>query len=370
MCRRVYTNDWPNRLTQSFGLCLLTCKLHHSPPSPPGHAVAIAERFVPLPLVVVLATGGTISSRRTDGAVVAADDASTVLAGIDFGEGVTVEEHDVLRVGSYRMSLADMRLVAEAVARQLDRDDVDGVVITHGTDTLEETAILLDLVHADARPVMLTGAQRAADIADTDGPRNLRDAVAVAADPAARGHGVMVVFDETVLAARGVRKSHTVELAAFSNPAGTVGVVYSGEAKMHNVPARPQPIASVGAGFDTVRVDIVAAYPGGDDQLLRAAVQAGARGIVLAGTGIGNAPPGFDDAIAEIVHGGVVVALSTRVAAGPVLPIYGDGGGSDLVAAGAVPVALPASQARIALALLLSSDRSPADVGAALHQYA
>jgi L-asparaginase len=323
-----------------------------------------------LPLVVVLATGGTISSRRTQGALVAADDASAVLADIEFGEGITVEAHDVLRIGSYRMSLADMRVVAETVARQLDRDDVDGVVITHGTDTLEETAILLDLLHADSRPVVLTGAQRAADIADSDGPRNLRDAVAVAADPTARDHGVLVVFNESVLAARGVRKSHTVDLAAFSNPAGTVGVVYDGAAKMHNVPARPPALRAPGADFDAVRVDIVATYPGGDDRLLRAAVQAGARGIVLAGTGIGNAPPGVAQSVAEIVSAGVAVALSTRVAAGPVLPVYGDGGGSDLVSAGAIPVALPASQARIALALLVSSGRSPDDLAGTVQLYA
>ncbi|HEX2287062.1 MAG TPA: asparaginase, partial [Mycobacterium sp.] len=251
-----------------------------------------------MPHVVVLATGGTISSRRTDGSVVSVDDASAVLAGAEFGGEITVEAHDLLKVGSYRMTLADMRLVAEAVHGQLDRDDVDGVVITHGTDTLEETAILLDLVHTDTRPVVLTGAQRAADVADTDGPRNLSDAVAVAADPAARGHGVMVVFDGTVLAARGVRKSHTVDLGAFRNPAGTSGVVYSGAVKLHSVPIRPTALARPGAELDAVRVDIVAAYPGGDDRLLQAAVKAGAGGIVLAGTGVGNAPSGLAESIA------------------------------------------------------------------------
>jgi L-asparaginase len=330
----------------------------------------VTERFEQLPHVVVLTTGGTISSRSTKGAVVAVDDASAVLAGLDSGAGITVEAHDLLKVGSYRMTLADMRVVAEAVGRELDRDDVDGVVITHGTDTLEETAILLDLVHDDDRPVVLTGAQRAADVADTDGPRNLSDAVAVAADPAARGHGVMVVFDGAVLAARGLRKSHTVDVAAFSNPAGTLGFVYSLATRMHSVPTRPAGLAVPGAQFDAVRVDIVDAYPGGDDALLRAAVHAGADGIVLAGTGVGNAPPGVAGAVSEIVGDGVVVALSTRVAAGPVLPIYGDGGGSDLVAAGAVPVALPAPQARIALALLLSSDPSPGHLTAALAAYA
>ena len=243
-------------------------------------------------------------------------------------------------------------------------------MITHGTDALEETAILLDLIHTAAKPVVLTGAQRAADIADTDGPRNLRDAIMVAADPAARGHGVMVVFGGTVHAARGVRKSHTVDLAAFTSPAGVIGDVYTGSPRLHRIPARPVPLALPDARFDEIRVDIVAAYPGGDDLLLRAAVSAGARGIVLAAMGIGNAPPGVADTVAEITRTGVVIALSTRVAAGPVLPVYGDGGGADLVAAGAVPVALPASQTRIALALLLSSGRSPAEVTGDLDAYA
>jgi L-asparaginase len=323
-----------------------------------------------MPRVVVLATGGTISSRRVNGVMTAVDDAAAVLAGVESTGDIAVEQHDVLRIGSYRMSFAHLRTLAGEVARQLDRDDVDGVVITHGTDAMEETAILLDLVHKGAKPVVFTGAQRAADIVDTDGPRNLRDAIVVAADPAARGHGAMVVFGGSAYAARGVRKSHTVDLAAFSNPSGTIGDVYTGSARLHGLPARPERLALPDARFDSVRVDLVAAYPGGDDVLLRSAVAAGARGIVLAAMGIGNAPPGVADCIAEITRAGVVVALSTRVAAGPILPIYGDGGGADLVAAGAVPVTLPASQARIALALLLASDRSPADVAADLDVYA
>ncbi|MBD0322090.1 MAG: asparaginase [Aldersonia sp.] len=323
-----------------------------------------------MPHVVVLTTGGTISSRRTGDSVIAVDDASQVLAGIDFGDDVIVEAQDVLRVGSYRMTFADLRTVAEAVSKQLARPDVDGVVVTHGTDTLEETAVLLDLVHAEPGAVVLTGAQRSADVADTDGPRNLRDAVAVAAHPAARHHGAVIVFDGSVYAARGVRKSHTLDLAAFSSPAGTVGVVHSGTVRMHSLPIRPQALPAPRAEFDAARVDIVLSYLGGDDTLLHAAVAAGARGIVLAGTGLGNAPAGVAETVAKLVSDGVVVALSTRVAAGPVLPVYGHGGGADLVAAGAVPVTLPAAQARIALALLLSSGRSPADVTAALGRYA
>jgi L-asparaginase len=324
-----------------------------------------------MPRVVVLATGGTISSRRTNGAVTAVDDAATVLSGVEVSDDVAVEHHDVLRIGSYRMSFADLRTLAQEVTRQLDLGDVDGVVISHGTDTMEETAILLDLIDAGgAKPVVLTGAQRAADIAETDGPHNLRDAITVAADPSARGYGTMVVFGGSVFAARGVRKSHTVELTAFSNPAGTIGDVFTGSVRLQRLPVRPAPLALPDARFDSVRVDIVTDHLGGDDLLLRAAVAAGARGIVLAAMGIGNASPGVAESIAEITRAGVVVALSTRVAAGPVRPVYGVGGGVDLVGAGAVPVTLPAPQARIALALLLSSDRSPADVAAALDVYA
>jgi L-asparaginase len=324
-----------------------------------------------LPHLVVLATGGTIASRRRDAkSVVAVDDAAKLLATADFGPGVSIEGHDLLRIGSYRMSLADMRTVAGEVSRHLDRKDVDGVVITHGTDTLEETAILLDLVHADPRPVVLTGAQRAADVADTDGPRNLRDAVAVAADPSTRGLGVLATFGGSVLAARGLRKVHTVDLAAFGSPSGTVGVAHSGVVRIHSAPVRPKPLPAPRDGFDAVRVDIITTYPGGDDVLLRAAVGAGASGVVLAGLGVGNAPPGTAEAVADVVAAGVTVALSTRVAAGPVLSTYGDGGGSDLVSAGAVPVRLPAPQARIALALLLASYSSPRDVSAALATYA
>ncbi len=322
--------------------------------------------------VVLLTTGGTISSRQGDGGVVATDDAETIgrLAVRD-GSDVHVEAHEVMRIGSYQMRLADLRTISDAVKGQLDRPDVDGIVITHGTDTLEETAVLLDLVHDDPRPVILTGAQRAADVPDTDGPRNLADALDVAASPAARDAGVLVAFAGTVLAARGTRKVHTVDLAAFANPAGALGEVIDGRVQMVHSPRRPKPLAPLEPDFDDTRVDLVPAYPGSDDVLLRAAVDAGARGVVLVGTGVGNAPPRLPELVRQFTRDGVVVGLSSRVANGPVLPVYGNGGGADLVAAGAVPLSgLPASQARIALALLLSTGAEPSQVARMLADYA
>ena len=317
-----------------------------------------------MPHVVVLATGGTISARRSaaGGALLATDGADRLVGGASVPPGVTVEAHDVLRVGSYNLTLADLRTIADAVAAHLSRPDVDGIVITHGTDTLEETAILLDLVHADPRPVVLTGAQRSADVADTDGPRNLADAVTVAADPQLRGHGVVVAFGGAVLAARGVRKSHTVDLAAFTGSTGRLATVLDGCVTVHASPHRPVVLEHPTAALDEVRVDVVLTYPGAQPDLLLAAAGGGARGVVVAGTGVGNAPPGFAAAVSDLTRQGVVVGLSTRVAFGPVRPVYGDGGGADLVAAGAVPLALPAAQGRIALALLLSTDLAPDQV--------
>lgn len=311
--------------------------------------------------VAVIATGGTIASTATGGGVVASETAATLLdsAGVT---GVEVCTVDLMTTGSYRMTLGHLRVISDAVAALLARegdDHVDGIVITHGTDTLEETAILLDLVHADPRPVVVTGAQRASDAADGDGPRNLADAVQVAASSDARHLGVLVVFAGRILPARGTRKMHTTALAAFDSVlGGRVGEVRGGAVSITSTPRRPKPMPRPTAAFDRTRVDLVEMYPGADATLVRAAVAAGATGIVIAGTGIGNANPAVVEAAGELLAAGITVVLSTRVPEGPVAGVYGNGGGADLVAVG-VPAAsgLPATQLRILVALWLSHPR-------------
>ena len=308
--------------------------------------------------VAVVATGGTIASTASAGGVVASRAAADLLQSTHVTD-IDVETVDLMTVGSYRMNLGHIRLISDAVADLLARetDPIDGIVITHGTDTTEETAVLLDLVHDDPRPVVLTGAQRASDAADGDGPRNLADAILVAASPRARGLGVLIAFAGRVLPARGTRKVHTAALAAFGSVIGaaSVGEVVDGSVAITATPWRPNPLPRPSSKFDHTRVDLVEMYPGADDALMRAAVAAGARGIVVAGTGIGNANPVVVDAARAMVAGGVAVVLSTRVPEGPVAGVYGDGGGADLVAAG-IPAAsgLPATQLRILLALWLS----------------
>jgi L-asparaginase len=325
-----------------------------------------------VPLVTVLATGGTIASRSGDsGGATAQDAGADLAAGLDRLLDVEVRVRDVFRVGSYRMTLDRVHELARAVAAELADDRVDGVVVTHGTDTAEETAYFLELFHDDPRPVVVTGAQRAADAPDSDGPRNLADAVTASAASATRGLGVLIGFGGQLFPAQGTRKAHTLAADTFTNPAGgPLGWVHGRDVGVVTRPVRGQALDLDAFDPTGVRVDVVPTYPDADATALRACVDAGARGIVLEATGAGNANPAICAAVAEVVTAGVVVVTSTRVAAGPVAAIYGDGGGVDLLAAGAVPSGLlRPSQARILLGALLGIHRAPAAVRQALEPH-
>lgn len=310
------------------------------------------------PHVVLLATGGTISSRASEagGAAVASDTGEQVFASLGVPAAHPVRVVDVFRKGSYLLTVDDMIAICARIRQALADPQVLGVVVTHGTDTMEETAYLVDLTHDDPRPVVFTGAQQAADADLPDGPGNLSRAIAVAGSPQARGSGVLLAFAGTIFPAAGVRKSHTTSLDAFANPDfGTVGSVSdSGEVEIQAARRGRSPLPLPGVDSGSPRVDLVAAYPGADSTLLRAALQAGAAGIVLQGTGTGNANRVLCQVVAEATAAGVVVVTSTRVEAGAVVPVYGDGGGEDLRAAGAIASGLlRPSQSLVLLNLLL-----------------
>lgn len=319
-----------------------------------------------IPRVLVLATGGTIASRRSGhGPAVAIDTADDLLARFHLAgnslNGVTLDAQDIMLVGSYLLEPEDMLEIARRVHQGLRSEDVVGVVVTHGTDTMEETAYLLDLVHDDARPVVFTGAQRPADAPDTDGPRNLADAVTVASHESARGLGALIVFDGQVFAAARTRKTNTLAPAAFSSTiSGPIGYVRQGSFVLTGVPRRPTPLDLNCMSLTGVRVDIVPFYPGADTVALRAVEAAGATGVVVEAVGAGNVNPRFCGDVARLTAAGMVVAFSTRVAAGPVTAIYGAGGGRDLLDAGAVLIAtLRPPQARILLSALLARFHDP-----------
>lgn len=319
--------------------------------------------------IVVLATGGTISSRQSAAGGSRAKDTAADLIGAlsdhglddfsthDSPEGIELESEDIAVQNSFNFSFADLSRITHAVARILSREDVDGVVVTHGTDTMEETLALFGFTHGDPRPVVVTGAQRSPDHSDSDGPRNLHDAIRTAAAPASRDQGVLLVFGGEIHSALGLRKRHTLAQQPFGHrSAGSLGVVLESGPRYFAQALTPEPLALPDAAFEQQRVDMVLGYPGADAALMQAALEAGATGVVVLGAGAGNPGVPLTDAIAQATAQGVLVGLGTRTGAGPVAVIYGGGGAVDAVAAGAVPLGdLPATQARILMALLLST---------------
>ncbi|WP_405978123.1 asparaginase [Streptomyces sp. NBC_00158] len=310
--------------------------------------------------IVVISTGGTIASRWMGSGFAAEADGREVMATAPLPEGVSVEVVDLFSVNSPRLTTAHQLTLLRTVHEVLADPGVDGIVVTHGTDTLEESAFLVDLHHHDARSVVFTGSQLPMGSADGDGPGNLYDALLTAATT--RGLGVLITFAGRVHAARGTVKTQAVALDAFADPSKELlGKIGFGKVAVLRHPERPAPLTLPAMPELPPRVDMVMHHADGDPLLLNAAVEAGAQGIVLIGTGAGNATPEIVEAVRAAVARGVLVALTTRVAAGPVTEIYTHGGAVDLVAAGAVPTGtLRAGQARIAVLAALLSTTDPA----------
>ena len=281
----------------------------------------------------LLTTGGTIASRaRAEGRVASADGLE-LLEQTGVPDGIAVSVRDVAMRGSYAWSPQDLRAVVEEIRSDL-AEGVDGVVVTHGTDTMEETVFLASLLIDDDRPVVFTGAQRPFDDPAPDGPANLASALTVAASPEARGRGPLLCFDGYVFAARGVTKVDTLGTHAFDAPGRGAVLRVCGGTVVPLVPSR-RPYLLGDELPELPRVDVVSLYVGTDDGLLRAAVAAGARGIVLGAFGAGNANPQITQTVAELTAAGIPVLVCSRVPCSPVMPLYGGGGGADLHRAGA-----------------------------------
>ncbi|MEV3854750.1 asparaginase [Streptomyces sp. NPDC050095] len=310
--------------------------------------------------ITLISTGGTIASRWQGTGYAADAGGDTVLASAAVPDGVEVKVVDLFNVNSSSMTSERQLMLLRTVREVLADPAVDGIVVTHGTDTLEESAFFVDLHHDDPRPVVFTGAQKPLGAADGDGPGNMYDALQVAAS--VRDLGVLVVFDGKVHAARGTVKTQTLAPNAFADPsAEPLGRLGFGRVDIRTSPQRPAPLEIPADGAAIPRVDVVMHHSDADPALFEAALAAGAQGIVLVATGAGNATPAFVDAVAAAVRRGVLVAVSTRVPAGPLAEIYTGGGAVDLVAAGAVlSGTLRAGQTRIAVLSALLSQAAPA----------
>lgn len=308
--------------------------------------------------VVVLATGGTIASMQNcEGASVASRSGETLLAETSVPPGVTVHVEQLFQLNSYNMTIDDMTILANRLRSVLVDPGVDGVVVTHGTDTMEETGFFLSLLIDPSRPVVLTGAQRSGSAGD--GPANLRDAIAVAAAPASRVVGVVIVFAGTVWSAPATRKTWTLAAAAFDSESGPIGTVGGAGVEISRRPAPIQRFDASPFVSEGVRVDIVTCYPGVDAVALEAVVGAGAQALVIEGMGLGNSGRALLPAITTLMERGMPVILTSRVPNGPAAGTYGDGGGADLVRAGAILGGLyRAPQLRILMLVALGTSHS------------
>jgi L-asparaginase len=290
--------------------------------------------------IVVLGTGGTIAGRAASGADNIGYTAGEVgvadlLGGIDAPAGLALVAEQVAQLDSKDMAFDVWLQLARRCASWLAEADVAGVVITHGTDTIEETAFFLQAVLAAGKPVVLTCAMRPASSLSPDGPQNLRDAIAVAATPAA--HGVTVVCAGAIHGALDVQKVHTYRPDAFSSgDAGPVGYVEEGAVRrLRDWPqaggASKIPEAKAGATVRWPRVEIVTSHAGASGALVDLLLQERAsgvaepvRGLVVAATGNGTVHHALEAAALRAQDAGVAVVRATRCANGRILPKSGD----------------------------------------------
>lgn len=279
-----------------------------------------------LPRVVVLATGGTIASQYdpVSGALKPALSGEEIVAAVPgLRDLARIEVEQIANVGSKDMTPEIWRSLAERSNAVLSEPDVAGVIVTHGTDTLEETAYFLDLTVTSDKPVLVVGAQRAPTYFDTDGPRNLLNAVRVIRSEEARGMGTMVVMNGQINAAREVTKTNTQDVETFRTlDFGALGVADHGAVRFYRRPMRRQSIP-LRSGDVLPRIEIIPQFAGADDKLMRLLMEDGeVDGFVIAGVGLGHVSSRTEEAIREARARGIPVVLASRVYTGRIVPLY------------------------------------------------
>jgi L-asparaginase len=319
-----------------------------------------------LPHVQLIFTGGTISMEvdQVVGAAIPVRSGEQILAsapGLD--RYASFDINNFAKLPGPHMTPPLMLELAEMVRDLLARPETAGAVVTHGTDTLEETAYFLDLVHESEKPVAFVGAMRNASELGWDGPPNLIAAVRTVVDPAARGLGVLVVMNDQINAAAEVTKTHTESVDTFQSPDfGPLGIVDKDCVIVARRPTVRTHMAVSGALPDVALVKMAA---GMDGRLVRAAVATGAEGLVVEALGRGNVPPETLPALREVIAAGLPVVVASRCLRGRVLDTYGyPGGGHELREMGCLFAgSLPGQKARIRLMLALAAVHSRDELG-------
>ncbi|MCE0744119.1 asparaginase [Acetobacter sicerae] len=318
-----------------------------------------------LPRVLVLATGGTISGKADARSAIGYDAGAVtgeqLIAGVPGVEKLArLKVEQISNIASQNMNSQVWFRLAERIHEAFARNEADAVVITHGTDTMEETAFFLDTVIGESHPVVLTGAMRPSTAISADGPANMYEAVKVAVSPQAHNRGVLVVLDDTVHAARWVSKTHTTALETFqSRNAGPVGTADPANVRFFG-PPRIEVRLPLPQNHLLPKVEIIYAHADMDAAQIDEAVKAGARGIVIAGMGDGNVSQEALAGLDRAVKAGVIVVRSSRVGDGFVnRNVEVDDDQHGLVAS----FDLNPQKSRILLQLLLANGRNrPADI--------
>ena len=316
-----------------------------------------------LPHIVILATGGTIagsaaSNTQTTGYKAGALGVQTLINAVpEMSKIAHVEGEQVANIGSENMTSDIILQLSKRVNALLARDDVDGVVITHGTDTLDETPYFLNLTVKSNKPVVFTAAMRPATAISADGPMNLLEAVTVAADPDARGRGVMVVLNDRIGAARFVTKTNATSLDTFRAPEeGYLGVVVGGKPQFET---RVDKIHTLRSVFDVRQ--IIYGYQDDPEYMYDAAIAHHAEGIIYAGTGAGSVSVRSAAGIKKAQQAGIVVVRASRTGSGVVPP--------DDSQPGLVADSLNPAKARILLMTALTQTKDPQLIQQYFHTY-
>ncbi|HDD0431694.1 TPA: asparaginase [Staphylococcus aureus] len=313
--------------------------------------------------LLVIHTGGTISMSQDQSNKVVTNDINPISMHQDvINQYAQIDELNPFNVPSPHMTIQHVKQLKDIILEAVTNKYYDGFVITHGTDTLEETAFLLDLILGIEQPVVITGAMRSSNEIGSDGLYNYISAIRVASDEKARHKGVMVVFNDEIHTARNVTKTHTSNTNTFQSPNhGPLGVLTKDRVQFHHMPYRQQALENVN---EKLNVPLVKAYMGMPSDIFSFYSREGIDGMVIEALGQGNIPPSTLEGIQQLVSLNIPIVLVSRSFNGIVSPTYAyDGGGYQLAQQGFIfSNGLNGPKARLKLLVALSNNLDKAEI--------
>jgi L-asparaginase len=309
--------------------------------------------------VALVTTGGTIASRKNDrGMYVSGDMSGEELVSLcGLPNDIEVEVHSLFQLASMHVTFEHLTILKNKIEEIFNDPEIQGVVVTHGTDSLEETAYFLDLTIPHDRPVVVTGSQRAVDALGTDVYVNIRHAVYAAYDEKLRGFGTIVVFNERIFSAKYVKKVHASNLQGFNSFGfGYLGII---DGERVYVYQKPMERDNYTINKPLPQVEIIKAYLNADGKFIDTCIATGVKGIVLEGVGRGQVAPLMMDSIKIAIASGIKIVLTTSAEEGEVHTVYDyEGSAYDLISNGVILGRdYDSKKARMKLAVLLASDK-------------